>query len=269
MFFSHFFFILNYLFQVVGLAPPRPPPPGMEYVSIETGRTRTGMVPTYTAVPGNLAHSFQGIIDKSNSNGAKAMILANLSRSNRIRNGGSPPEIMWDWATDQLLFTAAFLQDTTYGENENDRGIAIVHLPTFIRSITSWQGDPYSSLTELELVAEFNNRMCRYDVEISPDLKFLSRQKGWDVNTQVFTYRHNNFHSGGRDDVSLMTSNGRGKTKAFRNPPCVIPGCGKESTKRGHCSGHIPKVSVDILFNLGILIISSSHSFPFPEMPWL
>ena len=101
------------------------------------------MVPTYTAVPGNLAHSFQGIIDKSNSNGAKAMILANLSRSNRIRNGGSPPEIMWDWATDQLLFTAAFLQDTTYGENENDRGIAIVHLPTFIRSITSWQGDPY------------------------------------------------------------------------------------------------------------------------------
>ena len=97
-------------------------------------------------------------------------------------------------------------------------------------------------MTNIQLVTSFNNSNSDYGIKVSPDLKFLSRQPGFDINKQVFTYRHVNFHPDGRDDVASNASCVSNRT-AFEKPPCIHPGCNRESTKKGYCSTHLPTVS--------------------------
>lgn len=244
----------------------------MAHVVIPTGRTSTGMVSTHTAVPSNMAVAFQNIVDLTDTR-ARGLTLFHLSRSIRIQNGGSFPENLFDWGADVELPCAAFLQSTTYKRNERDRGIVVVQLPMFLRSLPSYKQEPYLSMTDAKLVTSFNNSTSDFGVKVSPDLKFLSRQPGYNLNEQVFIYRHDNFHPDGRDDVASMTNahhNHNRKRTSFGRPPCIIPGCNSESTKKGHCSKHLPTVSVNVLFNLDTMInYYILISFVILEMPFL
>jgi len=164
---------------------------------------------------------------------------------------------------------SAFLQSTTYKRNERDRGIVVVQLPMFLRSLPSYKQEPYLSMTETQLVSSFNNSVSDFGVKVSPELKYLSRQPGFDINKEVFTYRHDNFHPDGRDDVASMTD-AKPKRTSFGRPPCIIPGCNSESTKKGHCSKHLPTVSVNVLFNLDTIFnYYILISFVILEMPFL
>ena len=244
----------------------------MAYVVIPTGRSTTGMVSTHTAVPSKVAVAFQNIVDQSKNKG-KGLTFSHLCRSNRIQNGGSFPENLLGWAEDEDLPCSAFLQFTTHKRNDNDRGIVVVQLPMILRNvIPSYKQEPYLSMTNIQLVTSFNNSNSDYGIKVSPDLKFLSRQPGFDINKQVFTYRHDNFHPDGRDDVASMTTFRRQDCKrtSFGRPPCIIPGCNSESTKKGHCSKHLPTVSVNVLFNLDTMInYYILISFVILEMPFL
>ena len=243
----------------------------MAYVVIPTGRSTTGMVSTHTAVPSKVAVAFQNIVDQS-KNKSKGLTFSHLCRSNRIQNGGSFPENLLGWAEDEDLPCSAFLQFTTHKRNDNDRGIVVVQLPMILRNvIPSYKQEPYLSMTNFQLVTNFNNSNSDYGIKVSPDLKFLSRQPGFDINKQVFTYRHDNFHPDGRDDVASMkrTHDDSDRTN-FGKPDCKYPGCDRESTKRGHCSKHLPKVSVNVLFNLDTIFnYYILISFVILEMPFL
>ena len=241
----------------------------MAHVVIATGRSRTGMVSTYTAVPSNVAVAFQDFIDSSER---KHLTFHNLIKSNRILNGGSLVENLFGWAEDPDLSCSAFLQFTTHKRNDNDRGIAVVQLPMFLQNvIPSYKQEPFLSMTKIELVTSFNRSLSFYGIKVSPELKYLSRQPGFDINKQVFTYRHENFHPDGRDDVASMkrTHDDSDRTN-FGKPDCKYPGCDRESTKRGHCSKHLPKVSVNVLFNLDTIFnYYILISFVILEMPFL
>ena len=216
----------------------------MAYVVIPTGRSTTGMVSTHTAVPSKVAVAFQNIVDQSKNKG-KGLTFSHLCRSNRIQNGGSFPENLLGWAEDEDLPCSAFLQFTTHKRNDNDRGIVVVQLPMILRNvIPSYKQEPYLSMTNTQLVTSFNNSNSDYGIKVSPDLKFLSRQPGFDINKQVFTYRHDNFHPDGRDDVaSMIVAHDHSKRTTFGKPPCIHPECNRESTKKGYCPTHLPTVS--------------------------
>lgn len=200
-------------------------------------------------VPKQHVTAWQSITDISSQ---PYQSLQFLSKSHRILNGGSPPQIMYKWLLDPQYLSVALLHETSLRRSPNDYGLAVQFLPTLLRTLPLFQSDKWKKATPSAICSEWNKMANKFDIDITTPGKGAVVV---DYDEVAFIYRSKNFVRDNADAVSAMVGNNDNKT-AFGRPPCNHGGCTKESVTRGFCKRHLPKVRMYLSLLLYIILVS-------------
>ena len=185
--------------------------------------------------------AWQSIVDNT-SNPYQALTC--LSKSYRIMNGGSPPQIMYNWLLDPQILSVALLHKTSLRRSKTDYGLAVQFLPTLLRTLPLFQSKEWKDATSGAMCHRWNKMVNLFDIDITTP----GHTRPQDLDAVAFIYRSPLFDGNNHAAVSAMVGNTDNQT-AYCLPTCNHPGgCTKESVKMGFCLKHLPKVGMIVVF---------------------